>query len=81
MPALPANERSPICQDTRIYFAAIGGAAALMAQRVESAEVIAFEEFGTEAIRRLHVKELPVVVAIDCYGNDIYKIARERYQE
>lgn len=66
---------------TGIYFAAIGGAAALMAQRVESAEVIAFEEFGTEAIRRLHVKELPVVVAIDCYGNDIYKIARERYQE
>ena len=64
-------------QYTGVYFAAIGGAAALMAKCVESAEVIAFEELGTEAVRKLQVKELPVVVAIDCRGNDVYKLARE----
>lgn len=68
-------------QHTGLYFAAIGGAAALMAQRVESAEVIAFEELGTEAIRRLQVKELPVVVAIDCHGNDMYELARQTFGE
>lgn len=62
---------------TGIYFAAIGGAAALMAKCVISSEVIAFEELGPEAIRRLEVKELPVVVAIDSEGNDMYKIALE----
>ncbi|HHV84957.1 MAG TPA: Fe-S-containing hydro-lyase [Petrimonas sp.] len=64
-------------QYTGVYLAAIGGAAALMAKCVESAEVIAFEELGTEAVRKLQVKELPVVVAIDCRGNDVYKLARE----
>lgn len=66
---------------TGVYFAAIGGSAALMARSVESAEVIAFEELGTEAIRKLQVKEMQVVVAVDCYGNDIYTIAREMFQE
>ncbi len=60
---------------TGVYFAAIGGAAALMAKCVISAEIIAFEELGTEAIRRLEVKDLPVVVAVDCQGNDMYKLA------
>lgn len=64
---------------TGVYFAAIGGAAALMAKCVLSAEVVAFDELGTEAIRKLEVKELPVVVAIDCEGNDMYKLAREMY--
>lgn len=68
-------------QHTGVYFAAIGGAAALMAQCVESAEVIAFDDLGTEAIRRLHVKEFPVVVAVDCRGNDMYEIARETFGE
>ena len=63
-----------------VYFVAIGGAAALMAKCVESAEVIAFEELGTEAIRKLQVKELPVVVAIDCRGNDIYQSGRDAYK-
>lgn len=67
-----------IKRHTGVYFAAIGGAAALMAQCVMSAEMVAFEELGTEAIRRLEVKELPVVVAIDCRGNDIYELARSK---
>lgn len=64
-----------------VFFAAIGGAAALMARCVESAEVIAFEELGTEAIRKLTVKELPVIVAIDCYGNNVYEDGRKAFEE
>jgi fumarate hydratase subunit beta len=56
-----------------IYFAAIGGVAALMAKRVISARVIAFEELGTEAVMELEVENLPVVVAIDCRGRNIYE--------
>ena len=55
-----------------VYFAAIGGAAALMARCVERAETIAFPDLGTEAIRRLEVRDFPVIVAIDARGRDIY---------
>ena len=61
-----------IVKNGGIYFAAIGGAAALMAKCVESAQVIAFEELGTEAIRKLVVNNMPVIVAIDSKGNSIY---------
>ena len=66
---------------TGVYFAAIGGAAALMAKAVKEAEVIAFDELGTEAIRRLRVEELPVIVAIDHKGNDMYKLGVEKYKQ
>jgi fumarate hydratase subunit beta len=56
-----------------VYFAAIGGAAALMSQCVKKVEMIAFEDLGTEAIRRLTLEEMPVVVATDSRGNDIYR--------
>ena len=56
-----------------IYFAAIGGVAALMAQRVISARVIAFEELGTEAVMELEVDKFPLVVAIDSRGRNIYE--------
>jgi fumarate hydratase subunit beta len=56
-----------------IYFAAIGGVAALMAKRVKSAKLIAFEELGTEAVRELEVEKLPLVVAIDSRGKNIYE--------
>ncbi|NDV81105.1 Fe-S-containing hydro-lyase [Bacteroides sp. 51] len=62
-----------ITKHTGIYLAAIGGAAALMGKCVESAEIIAYEDLGTEAVRRLVVKELPVIVAIDCRGNNMYE--------
>lgn len=55
-----------------VYFAAIGGAAALMSLCVKEAEVIAFDELGTEAIRKLRVEELPVIVAVDCHGGNVY---------
>lgn len=63
-----------------IYFAAIGGAAALMAKCVLSAEVIAYPELGTEAIRKLEVKDFPVIVAIDSRGKNYYDIGRKKYE-
>ncbi len=68
-----------IVKHSGVYFAAIGGAAALMGKCVESAEVIAFDELGTEAVRCLVVKDLPVIVAIDCYGNNMYEEGRKKY--
>lgn len=56
-----------------IYFAALGGAGALIARCVKSSETVAFPELGAEAVRRLFVEELPVFVAIDCGGNSIYR--------
>ena len=66
---------------TGVFFAAIGGAAALMAQCVESVQVIAFDDLGTEAIRKLVVKELPVIVAIDCEGRNSYDAGRKEFEE
>jgi len=55
-----------------VYFAAAGGAGALIARCIEQAEVVAFPDLGPEAIRRLEVRDLPLVVAIDSIGNDLY---------
>ncbi len=63
-----------------VYFAAIGGAGALIARSVISAEIVAYEDLGAEAIRRLVVKDLPVIVAQDCHGGNIYVEGRKRYQ-
>ncbi len=56
-----------------VYFAAIGGAGALYAKCIEKCEVIAFEELGCESVKRLTVKDFPLVVAIDADGNSLYK--------
>ena len=63
-----------------IYFAATGGVAALMAKCVKAARVIAFDELGTEAVRELTVEKLPVVVAIDSSGNNLYESGRQKYR-
>jgi len=62
-----------------VYFAAVGGAAALISRRIESSEVIAYEDLGPEAIRRLEVKDFPVIVVNDCEGNDLYKDGIQKY--
>ena len=62
-----------------VYFGAIGGAGALIAQCVISSEVIAYEDLGAEAVRRLTVKDMPLTVVIDSEGNDLYKQGREDY--
>ena len=58
---------------TGLYLAAIGGAAALMSLCVEKSEVIAFDDLGTEAVHKLTVRDMPLVVAVDCKGNNLYK--------
>ena len=55
-----------------VYFAAIGGAAAAMSRCVQAAEVVAFDDLGTEAVRRLTVERLPLIVAVDSCGNSVY---------
>lgn len=62
-----------------VYFAAIGGAGALIGRSILSAEVIAFEDLGPEALRRLTVKDFPLTVVIDAAGNDLYKLGRAEY--
>jgi fumarate hydratase subunit beta len=63
-----------------VYFAATGGAGALLAKRVKKAEVVAYEDLGTEAIRRLEVEDFPVVVVNDIHGNDLYVEGEKRYR-
>lgn len=62
-----------------VYFAATGGAAALLAKAVKKADVIAYKDLGAEAIMRLEVENFPVVVANDIYGNDLYKEGVAKY--
>lgn len=64
-----------------VYFGAIGGSAALIGKRVKSAEIIAYEDLGAEAVRKLQVEDLPVIVVIDAKGNDYYKIGQKEYLE
>ena len=63
-----------------VYFGATGGTAALIALCIKKAEIIAFEDLGTEAIRRLEVENLPCIVIIDSKGNDLYKAGRAQYE-
>ncbi len=63
-----------------VYFAAVGGAGALLARKVKSAKVVAYEDLGTEAVMRLEVEDFPVIVAIDGNGNDIYQIGQTEYR-
>lgn len=62
-----------------VYFGAIGGAGALLAKCIKKAEVIAYEDLGAEAIRRLEVEDLPAVVIIDSEGNNLYEQGRADY--
>ena len=63
-----------------VYFAATGGAGALLAKRVKKAEIVAYEDLGPEAIRRLEVEDLPVIVVNDMKGNDLYIEGRKGYR-
>ncbi|MDM8533153.1 Fe-S-containing hydro-lyase [Clostridiaceae bacterium HSG29] len=69
-----------IKKNNAIYFAAIGGAGALIANSIKECEIIAFDELGPEAIRKLVVKDMPLTVVIDCKGNNLYDIERKKYQ-
>ena len=62
-----------------VYFGAIGGAGALLAKSIKECEMIAYEDLGAEALRRLYVEEMPLVVIIDSEGNNLYESGREAY--
>lgn len=63
-----------IIRNHAVYFAAIGGAAALIAKSIKKTEPICYEDLGTESIRRYYVEDFPCVVAIDCEGNNVYNV-------
>lgn len=69
-----------IIRNNCVYFAAIGGAGALLAEAIKEAEVIAFPDLGAEAIYKLKVENFPVTVIIDKQGNDLYKTGKEQYK-
>ena len=59
-------------KNSAVYFAAVGGAGALLSKCIKKAEVIAYEDLGAEAIYKLEVENFPVIVVIDCEGNNLY---------
>lgn len=64
-----------------VYFAAIGGAGALIADSIKKSEIIAYEDLGPEAVRKLEVIDFPVIVVIDSEGNNLYETEREKYRK
>ena len=68
--------RQSLAEYGAVHFATIGGAGALLSKHIVSAEVVAYEELGTEAIRRLEVKDFPAVVAYDAFGNTVYELGK-----
>ena len=73
--------RKAIIRNKAVYFAAVGGAGALLSKSIVSSEVIAYDDLGTEAIRKLEVKDFPVIVVIDSEGNNLYETAINEYKE
>ena len=67
-----------IMKDQTIYY--LGGAGALLSKCIKKSEVIAYDDLGTEAIRKLYVENLPVITVIDCDGNNLYETAPEKYK-
>ena len=63
-----------------VYFAATGGAGALLSQSIKEAEVVAFDDLGAEAVRRLRVEDFPCTVAQDCYGGNLYEEGVRKYR-
>lgn len=76
-----AAVKEAIVRNGAVYFAAVGGAGALLSRSITSSEVIAYDDLGTEAIRRLEVKDFPCIVVIDAEGNDLYETAVKQYNK
>ena len=73
--------KDSLVKNGAVYFAAVGGAGALLSKSIIESEVIAYDDLGTEAIRKLTVKYFPVIVVIDSKGNDLYEIATKDYKK
>lgn len=76
-----AAVKEAIVRNGAVYFAAVGGAGALLSRSITSSEVIAYDDLGTEAIRRLEVKDFPCIVVIDAEGKDLYETAVKQYNK
>ena len=76
-----AAVREAVRRNGAVYFAAIGGAGALLSKSILNSEVIAYEDLGTEAIRRLTVQNFPAIVCMDSDGTDLYDAAVEQYRK
>ena len=74
-----AEVKEAMLRNGAVYFAAIGGAAALIAKSVKEAEIVCYEDLGAEAIRRLYVEDFPATVEIDTKGVDLYEVGRKEY--
>ena len=73
--------KDAIVRNGCVYFAAVGGAGALLSKAIISSEIVAYEDLGAEAIRKLEVKDFPVIVVIDKDGNNLYETAIKEYCE
>lgn len=73
--------KESIVRNGAVYFAAVGGAGALLSKCILESEVIAYDDLGAEAVRKLRVENFPVIVVIDSGGNDLYETATEEYRE
>ncbi len=76
----PPEVREVIKKHKAVYFVTFGGAGALLSKAIKKAEVIAYEDLGTEAIRRLEVKDFPAIVANDIRGGDLFEQEKDKYQ-
>lgn len=72
--------KDAIIRNKAVYFAAVGGAGALLSKCIKSSEVVAYDDLGTEAIRKLYVEDFPVIVVIDSTGEDLYETAINEYR-
>lgn len=71
--------KKAVVRNGAVYFAAVGGAGALLSRAIVSSEIVAYEDLGTEAIRKLEVRDFPAIVVMDARGNDLYETAVREY--
>lgn len=76
-----AAVKEAVVRNGAVYFAAVGGAGALLSKAITASEVVAYDDLGTEAIRKLTVENFPVIVVMDAEGNDLYETAVKEYCE
>jgi len=74
------NVRDAMKKHKAVYFAATGGAGALIAKNIKSAKIVAYDDLGPEAIRELEVEDFPVIVANDAFGGDLYEEGMKKYK-
>lgn len=77
---MSAEVAEALIRNKACFFAAVGGAGALIAKCIQKAEVIAFDDLGCESIKRMTISELPLTVALDCHGGNLYRTGRLEYE-